>query len=132
MFIRSFLIWIRQETPKLHSASDMYMYHVGNTRIRTCAVDRVGTLQIDCQPRITAFDQAMTVIDISDVGCRPRLYGCRLTRSTAGKCYMIGSVDSTGRANGHVNNMYIHVYETQSLSFLQFLTELQLNHPAGN
>ena len=110
----------------------MYMFHVGNTRIPTCAVDRVGTLQNGCRPRIMAFDQAMTVVDICNVGCRPRLYGCRLTRSTTGACYMIGSVDSTGRANDHINNMYIHVYETQSLSSLQFLTELQLNHQAVN
>ena len=72
----------------------------GNTRIPTCAVNRVNTAQYSCPWRITAFNQTIIV---NDTSCQSRLYSCRWTRSTAGVC-MYGSVydwdDSTGRTNG--------------------------------
>ena len=77
--------------------------HGGNTKIPTCAVNRVCNAQHGCLLRIMAFDRAVTVGDTSDFGLRPRLYHCRWTWSKAGFCivwYMIGLVESTYRTNG--------------------------------
>ena len=48
----------------------------GNTKIPTCAFDRVDTELNGCRPRITGFDRAITIYDTSDIGCRPRQHGC--------------------------------------------------------
>ena len=63
--------------------------HGGNTKIPTCAVDLVHTGQNGCQPRITAFDHAITVNDSSDIDCLSRLYGCQWTQSTTGFARMV-------------------------------------------
>ena len=47
--------------------------HRAITKIPTCAVNRGGTAQNGCQPRIMAFDLAITVNDTSDIGCQPRV-----------------------------------------------------------
>ena len=50
-----------------------YPDHYRRMEILTCAIDRVGTVQNCCRPRITAFDRAITVNDTSYIGCWPRL-----------------------------------------------------------
>ena len=39
----------------------------GNTKIPSCAVDQVNTAQNGCRPRTTAFAQAITVNNTSEL-----------------------------------------------------------------
>ena len=61
----------------------MCIEHRGNTILATCAVDRAGTVQNDCRPRITAVDEVITVIGTIVYSCGRSWNGCRLPRSTA-------------------------------------------------
>ena len=70
--------------------------HVGFTKVPTCAVDRVGTVQNGCQLRIMAFDRAIMLNDSSDIGCRlMRLYYMAVNRHGGQQICMV--YDRLGR-----------------------------------